>query len=917
VQADEPNDTLATATPTGLTGVGSCTTTGFIGDGDWGDRDVDLYAFEISEGTPLPVRCTVDVPAAEIGMDGFLRLFDSSGVELFNGDDNLSGLFSLNPHIDTYLFGTGMYYVGFSTASNPRYDPTVGGSGRAGATGSYTLTITIDETAPLPDSPFEPNDTVYAATDMGSASFIVTGEFIGDGAHGRRDVDIYALILNGPARLDVEVRAAAIGSLLDPVVRLRNCDLSISERTYVDQCLVGAGDDAPDGSIDPVISGGVLEAQTVYVMVSGAGNRRYDPTVAGLGEIGSTGHYDLIVNVTYLDPTGRNEPNDSIDQAIRLPVFIPGRPDTIEIEGVVGDGRYAPFQGDRDFYEVTTVDQVRLLTVDVAAQSIGSELDPVVAVYTPDGLLLAANDNYGDSRDAHLIVPLDCAVVTGDAASVYVMVMGTKQRPPADARMPWSDATIVEPSAIDDGPGSTGPYRLTLHVDNVVNSCSNEPDDTLATATDTQLVDEGYFVCTHGLIGDGECEDSWNDVDMWSFQVVHAPAILKVNLLRCRPDAPVCYDIFLFDAEGARLACASGNDYEEPGLVVLLSLPGTYYIAIPGDDCEYRCPGYDPHVPCSGDACDVGSYDLVIELTNGTTRPALGGDSDMSGESCPAPLLFATRLDDASNQIDVIDPADGTVTASFYAPEPRFGGSEGLAYSGSNLYYVGSGRYPRLYRLDPTSGHVIDEYILWVGSGYYSDATMLDGLLYLLDYREDSVHVIDPINERFITSLEVGFKNGISIAGGLAALAGPNRLYVADAFKTRAIYEVDPQSGLVTNVNTATNRPTALGGIGSSTLYVADWETETVEMIDREGNIIGSFTLPNQVGSLAGDALANHFADFDLDGDVDLADFATFQRCFTGVEEMTAPACEWDDHDCDGHVDLRDFAGFLALWTSP
>jgi len=325
--------------------------------------------------------------------------------------------------------------------------------------------------------------------------------------------------------------------------------------------------------------------------------------------------------------------------------------------------------------------------------------------------------------------------------------------------------------------------------------------------------------------------------------------------------------------------------------------------------------------------------------------------------------------------IEVVDPGTGNVTAMFSAPEPRFSASEGLAYDGTHLYYVGVGQYPKVYQLDPMTGAVLDEFVLWVGSGYYSDATMLDGELYLLDYRGRSVHVIDPVYQRFTRTLRLGSSSGITVGGGLAALAGPNRLYVADAFGTRSIYEVDPQWGLLTNVllplpsdccmpggkNTPccadvdccqevcsidayccdwewdgvcaekandhckvcaatsrlTNRPIALAGIGTSTLYVGDWESHSLELIDRTGTNIGEMLLTTPVGSLAGEASVGFFADFDYDGDIDLIDYGNFQRCFTGTEGILNPGCEPGDRNSNGRIDLADFATFPTTATGP
>lgn len=61
--------------------------------------------------------------------------------------------------------------------------------------------------------------------------------------------------------------------------------------------------------------------------------------------------------------------------------------------------------------------------------------------------------------------------------------------------------------------------------------------------------------------------------------------------------------------------------------------------------------------------------------------------------------------------------------------------------------------------------------------------------------------------------------------------------------------------------------------------------------------------------------------DMDDDGDVDLRDFAGFQRCFTGPEPddpgAVVPGCEDFDADCDDDVDIDDFAMFHFTVAHP
>jgi hypothetical protein len=60
------------------------------------------------------------------------------------------------------------------------------------------------------------------------------------------------------------------------------------------------------------------------------------------------------------------------------------------------------------------------------------------------------------------------------------------------------------------------------------------------------------------------------------------------------------------------------------------------------------------------------------------------------------------------------------------------------------------------------------------------------------------------------------------------------------------------------------------------------------------------------------------YADPDGDGDLDLADFAGFQVCYTGESGPPAdPACAQFDADGDQDVDIADFQAFRQLFTGP
>jgi formylglycine-generating enzyme required for sulfatase activity len=54
--------------------------------------------------------------------------------------------------------------------------------------------------------------------------------------------------------------------------------------------------------------------------------------------------------------------------------------------------------------------------------------------------------------------------------------------------------------------------------------------------------------------------------------------------------------------------------------------------------------------------------------------------------------------------------------------------------------------------------------------------------------------------------------------------------------------------------------------------------------------------------------------DFDLDGDVDLVDYAAFQQCYSGIAEFWNASCEVFDFDGDVHIRVDDNARFIVVW---
>ncbi|MGB3404703.1 MAG: DVUA0089 family protein [Microcoleaceae cyanobacterium] len=299
---DEPNDTILEAIDTAITGgvAESFFTFNFIGDNPniFEFDDVDLYQVQLEANDTI----AADIDAEEFGspLDSVLRLFDESGFELTVSDDDPAPdeFGTLDSYFDFTVSSAGTYYVGVSSFSNFGYDPFTEGSGFGNSSGDYDLEINVTpDDIILPPGDDEPNDTIPEAIDTeltgGSSGNFFTASFIGDNPNVFEldDVDVYEVQLNSGDQILVDIDAAELGSFLDPVLRLfddSGFELAVSDDTP-----------APDEdfSLDSYFEFTASSDGTYYVGVSSFANFDYDPFFEGSGFGGSSGDYDLNIEL--------------------------------------------------------------------------------------------------------------------------------------------------------------------------------------------------------------------------------------------------------------------------------------------------------------------------------------------------------------------------------------------------------------------------------------------------------------------------------------------------------------------------------------------------------------------------------------------------------------------------------------------
>lgn len=139
-EPDPIGETISTAFNTELGPTsGSFSRVERIGDGLFGNQDIDMYAFQAPGGSTFSAATVL--PPSGSSFDTYLRLFDASGNQLAFDDDGGPGTLSL---ISNFLIqATGTYYIGVTGFNNSVYNADTGAGRRAGATGNYQLNLSL------------------------------------------------------------------------------------------------------------------------------------------------------------------------------------------------------------------------------------------------------------------------------------------------------------------------------------------------------------------------------------------------------------------------------------------------------------------------------------------------------------------------------------------------------------------------------------------------------------------------------------------------------------------------------------------------------------------------------------------------------------------------------------------------------
>lgn len=590
--AGDSNNTRSTAVQLGaVNGSRELEFTGFLGnDGQVsnGAQDVDLFRIVVqSRGT---VRVSLGPTSGGQSFDSYLRLFSSTGVELFaNNDASGQTQYSV---INTSILEPGTYFIGVSANANTTYNTETGAPGGTGnSTGDYLLDIALDN----PD----PNGVITGAVPFSSLPITFNG-FIGADLGinvGSQDVDFFQVIAPDSGVLTVDISSGSFGDEgVDSVIRV--FDESFNQIAF--------DDDRTPGNRDPLVRVNLTRGQIVYVAVADFENRNFDPRDPYTRDnSGPGGLYDIALSFDNRDSDGT---------VFTARTLAPGSSIAGEV-GRDGAGLLVGSDGskDVDFFEVTTsaagVLELRLTSPDASLQGI---LGLWVYDETVDDVVKVA-----ESADVN--AGLVFRVAGGQTFYVSVTGLGNQD-------FKWF-------AAASGSGGDVGGYTLAANVRGNAFARARS-NDSVNNATPTTVAFGDEIKADIGT--DGEFLVGEADIDVYRF----TPTRSQTVLIRANTKIEFAADTVLrvFDAAGNEIAFNDDINASTTGSLVRLNVIAgvTYYIGVNGFSAGAR--GYNVVTGAGAADGDTGVY--VLQIT-GPIAPDIevsGGAQNLvidSGDTTP------------------------------------------------------------------------------------------------------------------------------------------------------------------------------------------------------------------------------------------------------------------------------------------
>jgi hypothetical protein len=615
VYYDDPNGTINGSTQlpslplqaaaTDISERASLVQIGYIGsDGDVtvGDKDVDMFAFSVTQPGTVTLE-TSSVPDAA-GVDSIIRLFDAYGAEIASDDDSGTGLFSKL----SIELGSGKYYVGVSGAYNGTYSPILAGSGISGSTGAYRLSVTHISN--------DINGTLETATQVNlTQRYLGLPGTIGDDhgiAIGGSDVDLYKFTLPMDGDLLIDIDTPYNSNYVDSYMRIFDAleNEIFTNDNRLSENRDGGATEYTDNNFpnlvfhDPIdrdlfsghtndsfaIGTGLLKGETYYLGISDTGNQQYNPNNTSGRLSGQGGQYKLYFEFFPADLDGIiNEANQDVTQFETLYHSSIGL-DWNGTEWIDVSSR------DVDMHKITA-SQTGFMEFKVNSYSDASiaedhKVDTMISVFAEDGRQIGLRDDNHDNFDSVIQFDVNAGVDYFIAVSGY-------------------DNSEFDPlqygSAVEGGLGS---YNYTA---------TQFPSADRDIWTDNKLSDRGVLTLSRDESYNGELgyDDFFvlgpDDVDLYKFQpTANFPAIFSayadtINL-------SVMTNLRLFDANGLQLATTSYRNGSYSELAFNVVENQTYYIGVNG--LSENSNSYNPATGLGSSPGSVGKYTILVEAHN-------------------------------------------------------------------------------------------------------------------------------------------------------------------------------------------------------------------------------------------------------------------------------------------------------------